>query len=197
MSTTVEAVRQKITELVQAKADTLAEIEKNKNAALAQIAQSGKDIRSATEAMDITAFEAAKAEQHRAKMALEMYDGRFAQISKRQYVTEQESDEVLDSLAAYGDQIADKFKSDVVGPLKKLQDILSAYLAERKAIDDTMLTWQNQIFPNYRAPGSSRLDPKTGEWTNRMERPRQMTLDPCKDADDLQAYLKTAEALLK
>lgn len=195
--TTLQKVQQKIADLVKQKTATLDAIEQNKSEALAQISKAGQDLSAATEAMDLNAYEDAKAEQRRARMRLEMYDRRLDMVNKRDYVKEAESNDVLDSLMAYGDQIAEKFRSDVAGPLKKLQDILTAYLSECADINSTMLTWQQQIHPNYRNPNSSRIDPKTGEWTHRMKDPQQMTLTACKDAADLEAYLKTAADLLK
>lgn len=198
---TLQEVKARMKEMQETKAAELATIQKKQEEARAQIEAAGLAIKSATERTDLEAYEEAKAQKRKAQTALDMYDGRYDQIRKQEYISEAESDKVIDSLLAYEMQLEVEFKEAVGERLRELSKILEDYRTEVQATEDTISAWCRNIHANYNTRGmSTRIDKVTGQLTDRSEKPIPVHVMPyngCGEAAQLGDYLKQAAPLMK
>ena len=142
----------------------------------------------------------AKKTKHKAQTAAEMYSGRYDQLEKQEYISEKESDEVIDSLLQYEVQLELDFKKALADPLKKLAKIHADYMDAVEDTERTLTAWQQEIHANYNTRGAmARKDPQTGKITNRSERPvpvHQLPYNGCDEAAHLGLYLVKAAPLM-
>ena len=189
-----QEVKKRMRELMEAKTTQLAEIETRTAEARARLEAAGAAIRQATEEMNVDSYEAAKAQAAKAQAALDMYTARYAQLKNQEYISEAESDKVIDSLLEYEKDLEKDFKAALVVSLKNLAKLHADYVAAVNDAENTMAAWQQDIHANYRTRGSmTRVDPLTGERTDRMERPvpaHRMYYGGCDEAVRLGRYLK-------
>lgn len=197
--TTLQEVKTRMQEMKAAKAAELDEIQQKKLDAQTAKEAAELAIKDATERMDLDDFEKAKQARRRAQSAIDMYAGRYKQIAAQEYISEEDSDKVIDSLLAYEDTLTADFKEALAGHLKTLEGLLEGY---RGAIADTeniMTLWQQDIHANYNTRGAgSYTDPLTGMTTTRSPRPvpvHRMPFTGCSEAGRLGEYLqKEAQA---
>lgn len=109
-------IQNKIKFLIESKSEQLQAIETE-----IEKAQAEKDMNAATEALNTKAYTKAKERISAAETAIEMYSARRKQVRGLEYVTEQESDAVIDSL------LEDKFLNDIKAPLEHLAALLKGY----------------------------------------------------------------------
>lgn len=186
--TVFQEVKARMEEMQTRKRDDLAAIEQKKIEAQAQKDAAELAIKTATERMDLEGYEEAKAARTRAQMVIDMCAGRYKQISAQEYVSEEESDRVQDSLAEYRTKIAEDFKTAICEPLRTLAKLLEDYKAEDMAVSATMRTWANEIHANYRNPFTTYSE--TG--TNRSQKPvpvEMIILPRCGEAGRLERML--------
>ena len=194
--TIVEQVQARMAEMQEQKSLTLAQIAEQKTATQMRIAAAEDAIQAATSKMNIDEYEDATAERRRAELELSMLEGRRAQVLQRG-ISETESDQVLDSLEAYADDMTEQFQKDLARRLKDLHGFMIAYRNEIQQTDHVMKHWQQQIHPNYRNKHGHRIDPITGEATSRMDHPVELFVSICDEAVSLQQYLQKADPSLK
>ena len=191
-----QEVQQRIKEMTEKKQTELAQINDKRSEAQVKKEAAELAIKQATEIMDLEAFEAAKQEKHKAQTAIDMYDGRYKQISQQEYISEAESDRVIDGLLDYEAQLEQDFIADLKEPLNKLRSILAAYFDAVRETEITIRTWETTIHANYSTRGAaSRVDPNTGERTDRMEQPvpvHSLPFSGCAEAHILEIYLDKA-----
>lgn len=196
---TLEAVNICMREMKEKKAAELTEIQEKQIDASTDLMKATQAMKEATERMDLDAYERAKDAQCRAQTAIDMYSGRYTQISQQEYISEAESDKVIDGLLAYEDQLAEDFKAAVADPLKKLAEMCNAYRAAVAATERTLTEWQQDIHANYNTRGrTSHYDKEANTWTNRSESPVPVHVTPytgCKEYHIMQEYLDTSVAL--
>lgn len=191
--TVVEEVKARMQEMQDKKAAELQAIHEKQTEAQTQKEAAELALKEATERMDLDAYEEAKAAKRKAQTAIDMYSGKYAQISKQEYISEEDSDKVIDSLLAYEDELAAGFKAAVAEPLKKLDELQKAYADAVEDVEQTIRAWTSNIHANYRNNGTTYAD-----GTNRSPQPvpvRRLPYTGCSEAHQLKEYLDKAEGL--
>ena len=190
---TVQQVKARIRELRETKEAQLAEMAKKQAEAVAQITAAEAAAAKATEELDIDGYESARREISKAQTALDLYSGRRDQINNKQYVTEAESDQVIDSLLQYEQQLDAEFRKAIAGPVAKLEEIQKDYLDRTHDAEQTIREWTSEIHANYRSRGtSSYTDKLTGERTDRSPKPipvRPMAHTGCQESSEIRDFL--------
>ena len=198
---TTQEVNERIKELTGTKEKQLAEIRKKQGEARTKIEAAGLAIKEATERMDLEAYEKAREDRRKAQAALDMYSGRYDQISKREYISEKDSDSVINSLLEYEDMLATDFKKAIVEPLKKLAELHKEYTEGIRETEGTIRKWETTIHPNYSTRGATKYkDPATGQYTDRSSTPvpvHRLPFTGCNEAAQLGLYLEKAAPLMK
>ena len=196
-----EEVQERIKKLTGDKAAELAKIHQKQNEARTQIEAAGLAIKEATAVMNLEAYEKATADKRKAQAALDMYSGRYDQIRKQEYVTEAESDSVIDSLLGYEKTLEEDFKKAVAEPLKKLAELRKEYEAAVVETENTIKNWERNIHANYSTRGATKYkDPVTGQYTDRSNTPvpvHRLPYNGCSEAIQLGLYLEKAAPLMK
>lgn len=191
--TVVEEVKARMQEMQQKKAGELETVRQRQQEAQTQKEAAELALREATDSMDLEAYEEAKTAKRKAQTAIDMYSGKYNQISKQEYISEVESDKVIDSLLAYEDELAAGFKAAVAEPLKKLDELQKAYADAVEDVEQTIRAWTSNIHANYRNNGTTYAD-----GTNRSPQPvpvRRLPYTGCSEARQLKEYLDKAEGL--
>ena len=189
--TVLQEVKARMQEMQDKKASELQAIHDRKTEAQTQKEAAELALKEATERMDLEAYEEAKDARRKAQTAIDMYGGRYSQISKQEYISEEESDKVLDSLEAYEVELAAGLKEAMAEPLKQLAKMLQDYKDEVADVERTMKAWESGIHANYRSKGT--VYRETG--TNRSPAPipfHRMPYEGCSEAVQLSEYLKKA-----
>ena len=194
-------VQERIKKLTGDKAAELAKIHQKQNEARNQIEAAGLAIKEATAVMNLEAYEKATADKRKAQAALDMYSGRYDQIRKQEYVSEAESDSVIDSLLGYEKTLEEDFKKAVAEPLKKLAELHKEYKAAVAETENTIKNWEGNIHANYSTRGATKYkDPVTGQYTDRSNTPvpvHRLPYNGCSEAIQLGLYLEKAAPLMK
>ena len=169
---TRQEVQERINNMQEKKVQDLLNIQIKLDEARTQREAADLAIKEATENMNLEAYEEAVDRKHKAQAAIDMYSGRYKQIEAKEYVAEEESDRVIDSLLAYEEEITAKFEEDIKAPLKTLEKLQADYEQEIEATETTMRTWQRDIHANYNTRGAASFyDKETGEHTHRSKKP--------------------------
>lgn len=191
--TVVEEVKACMQEMQQKKAGELETVRQRQQEAQTQKEAAELAIREATDSMDLEAYEEAKTAKRKAQTAIDMYSSKYNQIKQQEYISEVESDKVIDSLLAYEDELAAGFKAAVAEPLKKLDELQKAYANAVEDVEQTIKAWTGNIHANYRNNGTTYTD-----GTNRSPQPvpvRRIPYTGCSEAHQLKEYLDKAEGL--
>ena len=196
--TVLQEVKARMQEMQDKKAAELQIIHEKKTEAQTKKEAAELALKEATERMDLDAYEDAKQALKTVQTAIDMYSGKYAQISKQEYISEEESDKVIDSLLAYEKQLAEDFRAAVAEPLKALAGILQNYQDEVNDTERTMNAWVVNIHANYNTRGRSSFADAEGQRTTRSNTPvpiRSTVYTGCSEAHQLKEYLKKAEEL--
>lgn len=191
--TVVEEVKARMQEMQQKKAGELETVRQRQQEAQTQKEAAELAIREATDSMDLEAYEEAKTAKRKAQTAIDMYSSKYNQIKQQEYISEVESDKVIDSLLAYEDELAAGFKAAVAEPLKKLDELQKAYADAVEDVEQTIRAWTGNIHANYRNNGTTYTD-----GTNRSPQPvpvRKIPYTGCSEAHQLKEYLDKAKGL--
>lgn len=199
--TVLDKVKNRMKEMQDSKAAQLETIRQKQEEARTDREAADLAIKEATEHMNLEAYAEAKDAKRKAQTALDMYNGRYKQIKQQEYISEAESDSVVDSLLEYEKQLAEDFKAAAAVHLKKLAELLKDYKAAVQDTEDTITAWQRDIHANYNTRGAmTRTDPLTGEQTHRSERPiavHTMPYTGCPEADRMGNYLEKEAPLVE
>lgn len=169
---TRQEVQERIKTMQDKKAQELLNIQLKLDEARTEREAADLAIKEATEHMNLEAYEEAKGRKRKAQTAIDMYSGRYKQIEAQEYISEAESDSVIDSLLAYEKEIAAKFEADIAAPLKALEKLQADYAQEVAATEATLETWQRDIHANYNTRGAATyFNKETGEHTTRSATP--------------------------
>ncbi len=192
--TVLQDVKELMKELLEKKAAQMREIQSKLSEARAQEEVADQAIQSSTENMDLDAFENAQEAKRRARVVISMYSSRYAQLQNQEIISEEESDKVIDDLLAYEKEIGERYKSDIRGPLQKLDDLTRKYQGEVAEVERTISAWGRDVHANYTTRGRmQRTDPLTGEKTDRAERPVPVRVLPytgCDESAIMETFLK-------
>lgn len=151
--TILQLTRQKMQELREQRARELSEIDNLQAQERERLALAEVNAKEASEALNLEAFEQSKEEMKRAETALQMYMAREEQLLKKEYITEAESDNVIDSLLAYEEHLNNTLRIEIRGHLNALEDLLKTYQTEIHKIEATITEWTSEIHANYRSRG--------------------------------------------
>lgn len=197
----LQEVKNRMKEMKDSKAAQLETIRRKQEEARTEIEAAGLAMKQATEEMDVDRYEEAKNKKRKAHTALDMYNGRYNQIKQQEYISEGESDSVIDSLLEYEKKLAEDFKKSAAAPLKQLAILHEEYTAAVKDTEDTLTAWQRDIHANYNTRGAMlRIDPLDGKHTTRSETPcpvHRLPYTGCGEAAVMGEYLKKAATLIE
>lgn len=169
---TITEAKALITSLQANKAAQLAQIQERRADAEKRLAAANKAMEEAAERLSEMEYAKAKQDKQNARAALDMYKERFAQLQARELITEAESDKVVDSILIHEAELAADFEAALFKELEKLKDLYSTYTAQVEEAEEVLTTWEREIHANYRTRnGGTRVDPETGNHTDRMEHP--------------------------
>ena len=141
----------RIAGLEKKKADELEKITEQIRENNAALSVAKEEIQKATESTNLKEYTAAKAKEAEASAALEMYTARYAQIERREYVTQKDSDAVIDALLQYEKDIADEFIKTIAGPIEEIRKAHADYIESVKTTEHTIKSWNSRIRANYRS----------------------------------------------
>lgn len=199
--TVLDEVKNRMKEMQDSKAAQLETIRQKQTEARSQIEAAALAMKQATEDMNVDSYEEAKNRKRKAQTALDMYNGRYEQIKQQEYISEADSDKVVDSLLAYENQLAADFKAAAAVHLKKLAELLKDYKAAVQDTENTLTSWQRDIHANYNTRGGTTFyDEFTGQHTHRSPQPvpvHRMAYTGCDEAARLSTYLDKEAELVK
>lgn len=199
--TVLDEVKTRMKEMQDSRAAQLETIRQKQTEARSQIEAAALAMKQATEEMNVDSYEEAKNRKRKAQTALDMYSGRYEQISKQEYISEAESDSVVDSLLEYENQLAEDFKAAAGVQLKKLAELLKDYKAAVQDVESTLTSWQRDVHANYNSRGGSAFyDEFTGHHTHRSPQPvpvHRIAYTGCAEAGRMEEYLKKEAQLVE
>lgn len=144
-------VMKRVESLEKKKAEELAAIQSKIDEKARTFAEAEKEIKTATESTDLTAYQAAKKKKSDAAEAVEMYRARYNQLENKAFVTRKDSDGVIDNLLKYERDIEAEFKEAIAEPLASLKAIYEEYTGGVNAAERTIAAWTHRIHANYRS----------------------------------------------
>lgn len=191
--TVLQKTQEKMQALREQRTAELAEIQKKQDEAEAQKISAEQKMKAATIDINVDEYEAAKYEENRARIAIEMLGARYGMIQKKELISEADSDAIIDDLLSYENKLSEDFKAAIVKPLRVLADLNEKYMKEIRDTENTLRVWQQDIHPNYRTFGATMYkDPETGETTDRSSSPVPVHRIPytgCNEAEILRTLM--------
>ena len=191
MKNVAKEVNKEIDRLIEEKKRDLAIVQKKEEQAKKDLDAANEGMRKATANLDLDGFGEARKKKTDALTALEMYQGKAVQISKQEYISEPESDKVIDSLLDYEGKLAADFRGKLADLVALLTDLQTEYTSRVNEAESVISRWTKEIKPNYRDEGYMRTLPD-GTKTNRHEKPWPVHVTPytgCKESQQLEDYL--------
>lgn len=191
----LQAVKDRMAEIKGKKAADLDKIQQEKENAETALEAATTEMDKAAQTMDVSKYMAAEAKRQKAQTALNMYSWHARQLKQQEYISEAESDRVIDSLLAYEDGLTEDFKAAMAEPINRLAELYADYTAAISDAEQTLTAWQQDVHANYRTWGRMhRTDPQTGKTTDRSETPtpvHRIQSIGCMEAVRLGSYLKS------
>lgn len=184
-------VNKKIDTMLRERAEALATIQEKEDQAKKDLDAANEGMRKATADLDLDGFGEYRQKKVDALTALEMYQGKAVQISKQEYISEQESDKVIDSLLQYEDDLAEEFKRKLADLVVQLTNLQTEYTSRVSETETVITRWTGEIKPNYRDEGYMRTLPD-GSITNKHDKPWPVHPVPyfgCRESEQLGRYL--------
>lgn len=190
--TTPEEVRDRIQSLTEDRRKELEEIQARIDEEVAKARAAAAAIEKAVDALDVDAHMQAKEAEARAKTAIDMYRARREKISKRKYITEEESNRVIDSLIEYENELAKEYKKELAGILSTLDAATQKYQNAVTDAESTISAWTMTIHANYRNPSTTYQD-----GTHRAPQPQPVRFSPreCAESNITAKYIKDVRSV--
>lgn len=170
MKNVAEQIRKQIEELQTKKSGELETVAIKQNEARIRIEAAKEAEWKAADEMNLEAYEEARAEKRKAQSVMDMYGAKYRQIEKQEYISEMESDKVIQSLLDYEEALTKEFHDKASAPLKALRELVEQYKTSISETEQTIRDWTGQIHANYIDEGCTRTLPNGSE-THRMEKP--------------------------
>lgn len=184
----ITEIRERITDMQTTKANDLATVWEKKTQAETEKEAAELALKNATAVMDLEAYEEARAKKHKAQTAIDMYSSKHKQIETQEYISEEESNKVIDSILAYEEDLADTFRTELEKLLKPAAELLANYETDVRNAEETLRSWTDNIHANYRSMTTTYQD-----GTNRSPKPvpvRNLPYTGCKEAAILKTFLE-------
>lgn len=176
---TVTQIQEKMQDLKEKRRAEVDFISQQIEQAEAEYMTASNDMKEAMEQTDLARYTEAKRAQLEAKNKKEMFSGRLKQIRAKEYLTEAESDEVIDSLLQYEEEIATKYGNRTAEIIATLKNVHKEYKDAVNATERTIQQWTNEIHANYNSRGrSTYTDSFTGQTTQRSKTPIPVRVAP-------------------
>lgn len=196
---TVGKVKEQISRFISDREREIGEIDQHIASATADKAAAEANLRTAIETTNQDDYNRAKIAISAATSVIEMYSARRKQLVNKDFISERESDAVIDSILEYEKELAKSFKSAAAVHLRKLADLRDEYLKTVMDAENTLLVWQTDIHANYKTRGGTMFfDDLTGTYTDRSPKPvpvRFAAYVGCREAQELGEYLEKAKAI--
>lgn len=141
-------------------------------------------------------YAALKAKDTDLSMEIEYFDNRISERENRPFVTETESDSVIDELLQMEKDAEAAFAETVLTSLDELKEQYDKYGELWRYIEQILKDWQRQIYPNYRGFGT--IFTVDGKKTERSPKPRPIRYTPYnggKIYETAEQFMRTAERL--
>ena len=149
---TVSMIRNQIDQLIADREREIGEIDQHIAVAKSEKAKGEAALQCAIETTNQKNFDSAKSQIAAAESAIEMYSARREQLINKAFISEEESDKVIDSLLAYKTERDGEFIAAISAELSTISKLVSEYDSAYKAMTNTVRDWESQIHANYRNP---------------------------------------------
>jgi hypothetical protein len=163
----VSDTKKRIAEMIETKQNELKLARQKEHDAREEIAAATEEIKTATADMNLQAYEAATALRDKARTAADMYAAKAEQIRQQEYVTEEESDRVIDRLLEHEQELYKTFLDATSGPLEQLKKCCATYWDGIRETEALIQSWTRDIHANYRSEGTMYAN-----GTNRADTPQ-------------------------
>lgn len=158
--------------------------------------EANEKAKQAAASMSVKEYEKAQEEKKKAETAFAMYSDKLEQIRNQEYISEEDSDKIIDSLLTYEEELANDFRSELKMLLQDLNTMLCDYKNRVQNVERTITEWTTDIHANYNTRGRTyTTDPDTGITTDRSKTPvpvHAMPYTGCDEAAQLDKYLRQA-----
>lgn len=158
MKNKAKEVQNRIDEMIAEKAKEVNAIETQINEAGAEIEKQKRVQHEAMQRTDAPAYRRAKEAIADAEAAMEMYCMRRDQIHAKEYISEQDSDAVINDLLKYEDDLAIEYEKAIKEPIERLQKIHDEYTSLVKETEKAIKRWTSEIHSYHHVPTMTRPD---------------------------------------
>ena len=153
-----EEINNRINEMLAKRKADLNKADEKEEEARARLALVEEEIKKAADEMNAEAYEEAITKKHKINITLEMLRDKHKQIKNQEYITEAESDAVIDGLLKYEDELAAEFEKDIAPLMHQLTDLYKEYAERIYKTENVITTWTNKIHTYYKTSGGTRSD---------------------------------------
>lgn len=168
------------------KQSALEDIKEKQAKAQASLTAIEQDIKAASAERDIDKYSKARAEKNKITLELEMYNDSYNQIKKQEYISEIESDKIIDELLSYEHQLEKDFRKALAEHIEQLRKLLKDYNAAVNETEATMYRWISTIHANYRQEAGRY---KMGGRRDKARNIRTLPFTGCGAASRLDKYI--------
>lgn len=152
-------------------------------------------IKKAAGALDIDAYEAAKKDLNKTMLTVEMCKDKSVELQKQEYISEAESDAVIDELLGYEEKLEKEFLEAIAEPLQELRDLLKDYKAAVREAENVIVKWCSEIRANYRSTNS--IYTRKAQKSDRAVPVRFVPFEGCGEAIRLEHYFDKEKKMSK
>lgn len=197
--TVLDEVKNRMKEMQDSKAAQLETIRQKQTEARSQIEAADLAMQQAREELNDDDYEAALTKKRKGQAALKMCDERYEQINDEDYISELESDRVIDNLIEYKKTLDESFMSAVAAPLKELSKVYQNYETALDDVKDTLQSWQRNIHANYKTmrDGAQCTLDVLGEKNHRGASPYTVEVYDCEGAASVEKFLRDVPSLIE
>ena len=150
-------------------------------------------IKKAAGALDIDAYEAAKKDLNKTMLTVEMCKDKSTELQRQEYISEAESDAVIDELLGYEEKLEKEFLEAIAEPLHELRDLLKDYKASVREAENVIIRWCSEIRTNYRSTNS--IYTRKTKKSDHAVPVRFVPFEGCSEAVRLDKYLSKEDLL--
>lgn len=154
----IEEINRKMDEMLQQNRAELQTINDQISSAQSEIAEYQTTMDNAQNELDAEGYLKAKDAIRILKTKIEMLEKRKTQHNEKELVTEEESDQVINSILEYENQLAEEYEKDIKSPLNQLRQRTEKYRAGVLYAETTMNRWTSNIHANYQSPTATYAD---------------------------------------
>lgn len=151
-------IKDRINEMLAKREEDLKTIEDKEKEARAELHAINEELKDAANDFDAEAYKEASAKKREVDLTLEMLRDKRNIIQSQAYITEKESDEIINSLLKYEDDLAAEFEKSIAEPMQKLTEIYKKYGAEILETESTITLWTNKIHAYYKTTAGQRSE---------------------------------------